>query len=170
MSRTAPCRRTRPRTRGQSGASLLEVLVGIAVMVPLTLASVSGLVLGMKVSSSTQTEQRMEAELTAATEDLTAAPYLICGTAAEYQQMLEGWSGKLSVELIPQEQARRPDVGVTGVQYWDAGRSRFRSDCPGDDGAQRLTITVFRRGVDGIDSIRGTVVKRNPVARVRGGR
>ncbi|HRW40896.1 MAG TPA: hypothetical protein P5193_05045, partial [Microthrixaceae bacterium] len=70
----------------------MEVLVGIAVMVPLTLASVSGLLLGMKVSSSTQTDQRMETELTAATEDLAATPYLICGTAGEYQQMLEAWS------------------------------------------------------------------------------
>ena len=65
----------------------------------------------------------------------------------------------------PQEQARRPDVGVTGIEYWGRGRSRFRPGCPGDDGAQRLTVTVFRRDADGIDSIRGTVVKRNPDAR-----
>ena len=148
----------------------MEVLVGIAVMVPLTLASVSGLLLGMKVSSSTQTDQRMETELTAAAEDLAATPYLICGTAGEYQQMLEAWSGKLGVERTPQEQARRPDVGVTGIEYWDAERSRFRSGCPGDDGAQRLTVTVFRRDADGIDSVRGTVVKRNPDARRRGAR
>mgnify|MGYP000523486746 CR=1 FL=1 len=106
----------------------MEVLVGIAVMVPLTLASVSGLLLGMKVSSSTQTDQRMETELTAATEDLAATPYLICGTAGEYQQMLEAWSGKLGVERTPQEQARRPDVGVTGIESRDGDAFRGTVD------------------------------------------
>lgn len=171
MSIVAPPAPTRAWIRrGQSGASLLEVLVGIAVMVPLTLASVSGLLLGMKVSDSTRTDQRMEVELTAATEDLAAAPYLVCGTAHEYQQVLEAWRGKLDVDLVPGEESRRPDAGVTGVEYWDAARSEFRRGCSGDDGAQRLTVTVFRRGGDGIDSTVGTVVKRNSAARGRGAR
>ena len=143
----------------------MEVLVGIAVMVPLTLASVTGLLLGMKVSSGNQVGQQLEVALTTAGEDLKSVPYLICGTSEEYQELLDAWDDALSVELVGR---RQPSITTTvaAVEYWDSSSGRFRTKCNGDDGAQRLTITVSARD----SSTSGTPVKRNAAAREPGAR
>lgn len=146
--------------RGQSGVSLLEVLVGVGVMVPLTFASVMGLQLEMKTSSSTQRRQKLEVALTAATEDLKSLPYLSCGTAAEYQKVYDSWDGSLGTELRKDQRPAAPKI--TFVHYWQHGKDAFVPSCGGDDGAQRLEVTV----TDGDVEATGTVVKRDENARV----
>ena len=156
--------------------SLLEVLIGVAVMVPLTLASVSGLMLGIKVSASTQLEQRMEVALTAAAEDLKAVPYLSCGTPKEYQSLLDGFLVKpVTASLMQRLQPtalrvalRDPSSTVLSVEYWDSANGRFRTKCNKDDGAQRLTVLVTRSDGSVEDSTTGTVVKRNALTRKAG--
>ncbi|UDY34035.1 hypothetical protein [Dermatobacter hominis] len=139
------------------------MLVGIVVMVPLTLASVTGLLLGMRVSTGNEVAQQLEVALTTAGEDLKSVPYLSCGTPEEYQELLDGWDDVLSVELVS---SSRPldTTTVDAVEYWDSSSGRFRTKCNADDGAQRLTITV--RGRDG--STTGTTVKRNAAVREPG--
>ncbi len=149
--------------------TLIEVLVGIAVMVPLTLASVSGLMFGIKVSASTQTEQRLEVALTAAGEDLKSVPYLTCGTPKEYQELLNGWGEALNAELVAKSAASEPSRAVVAVEYWDSAKGSFRTKCNKDDGAQRLRVTVTTTaGGDSASSATGTVVKRNAATRKAG--
>lgn len=156
--------------RGQSGVTLIEVLVGIAVMVPLTLASVSGLMFGIKVSASTQTEQRLEVALTAAAEDLKSVPYLTCGTSKEYQQLLDGWGDALDADVVAKSATSEPAETVVAVEYWDSAKGRFRTKCSQDDGAQRLRVTVTTTGgAEGsATTATGTVVKRNALTRKAG--
>lgn len=146
--------------RGQSGVSLVEVLVGVAVMVPLTLASVTGLMVGIKVSAATEEAQRLEAVLATTTEDLKSVPYLPCGTAAEYQDLYEQWAAPLSKELIGD--AGAPSPKITAVAYWNRNKATYTASCSGDDGAQRLIVTISGDDRDAT----GSVVKRDAVARV----
>lgn len=140
--------------------SLIEVLVGMAVMIPLTLASVSGLMVAVNASDASERHQRMELALSSATEDLKALPYLPCGVAAEYDELYEQWLGPLTSELIPSQQL--PAAKVVGVGYWSRTKDGFLGSCTGDDGAQRLTVRVEEDG----DVRTGTVVIRDPAARV----
>lgn len=137
--------------------------MGIAVMVPLTLASVSGLLVQMKVSTGTQTAQRLEVELTEAGEDLASIPYLSCGAPKHYQELLDGWSSMLGPELVADRAGR---AVVMSVEYWYSAKGVFLPECHGDDGAQRLTVSV----TDGDRTTTGTIVKRNPAARQAGAR
>lgn len=152
--------RTGAARRGQAGVSLLEVLVGIAVMVPLTLASVMGLQLEMKTSASTQRRQQLEVALTTATEDLKTLPYLPCGTPADYQKVYGSWSQSLGPQL--REEERPPEPTIVSVDYWHHGKQAFTNSCSGDDGAQRLVVKV---AADDIQAT-GSVVKRDEFARV----
>lgn len=136
--------------------------MGIVVMAPLTLASVSGLLLQMKVSTGTQDAQRLEVSLTEAGEDLMAVPYVSCGDPVQYQELLDGWSAALDPKLVSTSQA--PAAKVVAVEYWNSAKGVFLPECVGDDGAQRVTMVT----VAADRSARGTVVKRNPATRAAG--
>jgi hypothetical protein len=140
--------------------SLIEVLVGIAIMVPLTLASVTGLMVEIKASAAAQQRQQLEVVLATATEDLKTLPYLQCGTVEEYQALFAEWSRPFAAKLIPSEQPQA--ASVTSVDYWNRGKQSYASSCGGDDGTQRLTVTVTGRDM----SVAGSVVKRDDDARV----
>jgi hypothetical protein len=150
----------RRHRRGQSGVTLVEVLVGIAVMVPLTLASVSGLMLAVRTSDATERHQRLEMALSSATEDLKALPYLRCGLADQYDELYEQFLAPLTGELLPSEELPVPQV--VEVDYWSRTKDGFLGSCSGDDGAQRLTVQVSEEG----EVLTGTVVTRDPTARV----
>ena len=147
-------------SRGQSGVSLVEVLVGIAVMIPLTIAAVTGLMLTVTTSSANEVRQELEVRLSTATEDLKALPYLDCGSAEEYQELYSTWSAPLETSLMPSEQPSTPVI--ESVQYWNRGKDAYTGSCGGDDGAQQLTVTLVDQGV----IVSGSVVKRDADARV----
>lgn len=148
------------RGRGQGGVSLIEVLVGIVVMVPLTLASVSGLMTAVDASDATERQQRLELALSSATEDLKALPYLACGLPDQYDELYEQWLEPLTSKLLPSEQL--PVAEVVAVDYWSRTKDGFLDSCSGDDGAQRMTVQVEEDG----DVLSGTIVTRDPAARV----
>ena len=155
-----PTPRRLRRGRGQGGVSLIEVLVGIVVMIPLTLASISGLMTAVDASDTTERQQRLELALSSATEDLKALPYLACGLPDQYDELYEQWLEPLTYELLPSEQL--PVAEVVAVDYWSRTKDGFLDGCSGDDGAQRLTVQVEEDG----DVLSGTIVTRDPAARV----
>lgn len=128
-------------------------------MVPLTLASVTGLMVEIKASNTAQQRQTLEVALATATEDMKAMPYLPCGSAQEYQALYSQWSAPLAAQVIPVE---LPAPAVTAVDHWNSGKQSYVESCGGDDGAQRLIITV----TDEDASVTGSVVKRDDTARV----
>lgn len=146
--------------RGQSGAGLIEVLVGILVMMPMTLAAVSGMQFTTRTSAANEHRQELELTLTTATEDLKAMPYLQCGTPEEYQKLYGEWSAPLTTKLRSEEGVAAPEF--TSVSYWARGKGAYAESCGGDDGAQMIVVQVTGDGV----TVTGTMVKRDENARV----
>lgn len=151
---------SRSARRGQAGFSLIEILVGIVVMVPLTLASVSGVVLQTRLSASARQNQSLEVRLTSVTEDLAAVPFLSCAEPEKYQEALRSWNEELGVKVV--SKGNEPVAKIDSVEYWDGQRATFSPKCNGADAAQRLTVTVI--GTGGATAT-GTVVKRDDAAR-----
>lgn len=155
--------RLRPRAGGQAGVSLIEVLVGVAIMVPLTLASLSGMMVQARVSTEAERTQRLEVDLSASAEDLRAMTYLPCADADEYQKAFEVWREPIEARVAVQN---APETAkITRVDHWNAAKSAYVSDCTSDDGAQRLSIEIV--GSDG-SSTTGSVVKRDSDVRKAG--
>ncbi len=146
--------------RGQSGFSLIEILVGIMVMVPLTLASVSGALLQIHLSARSHQTQALEARLTSVTEDLSAVPFLSCGDAGKYQDLLRSWDDELATKVV--SKGVEPVAKIDSVEYWNGPSAAFSPKCDGRDAAQRLTVTVI--GTEGVTAT-GTVVKRDDAVR-----
>lgn len=140
--------------------SLVEVLVGIAVMVPLTLTAMTGMLIAVETSSSTEVRQELEVGLATATEDLKTLPYLQCGSVEEYQKLYQSWSEPLAAAVRAEEQPAPP--AITSVEYWNRGKDAYTDSCGGDDGAQRIVVTVS----NGQEQVTGSVVKRDESARV----
>lgn len=160
-SLSASVRRRRSEHRGQAGVSLLEVLIGAAVSVPLTLAAAMGLLVATRSSDAAETRQELEVALASASEDLKVVPYLPCGTTDDYQQEYRDWLEPLGEPVAAT--SGTPTAVVSAIAYWDRAKDAYVSGCKGgDDGAQRLEVTVIARGV----SATGTVVKRDGTARV----
>lgn len=168
---------------GQAGVSLLEVLLGIAIAVPLTLSSVLGMLLAIRTSDAVETQQRMELALSSAAEDLKALPYVTCGTAEDYAELHAKWSESATdvddpaakVELTSAKPATAtksatamtkspgavalPAVNVSSVRFWQGG-SDFSERCDSDRGAQQLVLSVQSKG----RTLTATVVVRDPAA------
>lgn len=141
--------------------SLIEVLVGMAIMMPLTLAAATGLMVTVTASDSAQTHQELEIALTTATENLKAMPYLECGTAEQYAALYRTWVPPLAPGVVDGVQTTSPEISA--VEYWSRTKAGYTGACA-DDGAQRFTVTVSAEGA----TATGTVVKRNEAASVRG--
>ncbi len=155
------CVRRRRNRRGQAGVSLLEVLIGAAVSVPLTLAAAMGLMVATRSSDAAETRQELEVALASATEDLKVVPYLPCGTTEDYQDEYRAWLEPLGEPVAATSGS--PTAVVSEVSYWDRAKDAYVTTCKGgDDGAQRLEVTVISRGA----TATGTVVKRDGTARV----
>jgi Tfp pilus assembly protein PilV len=157
-----PALSQRVRQRGQSGVSLMEVLVGIAVMIPLTLSSAMGLMVTVGASQTARTEQELQIALSTATENLKAMPYLECGSPEKYQELYRSWVTPIAAKVVDGAQTTEPKIG--SVSYWEQAKGEYRSACTQDDGAQRLTVTVQSDDQEAT----GTIVKRDGAASVRG--
>lgn len=165
---------------GQTGASLLEVLLGVAIAIPLTLSSVLGMLLAIRTSDSVETQQRMEMALTSVAEDVKALPYVTCGTAEDYSTLYDQWStaqaaptdAKAGTETVQLTAAKAgatkaaapgavvlPPVNVASVKYWRGG-AEFSDTCDIDRGAQQLVLHVRKGDRD----LTATVIVRDPAA------
>jgi Tfp pilus assembly protein PilV len=157
--RRARAARRRAR-RGESGASLIEVLIGLGVMMPMTLAAAMGMLTATQASAATEQRQELQIALTTATENLKELPYLPCATGEEYQKAYAAWNEPLAAKVIDGAQTAAP--AIDPVEYWSRAKAAYQAKCSQDDGAQRLTVTV----TNGDRMATGTIVKRNPSARV----
>lgn len=162
---------------GQSGVSLLEVLLGIAIAVPLTLSSVLGMLVAIRSSDAVETQQRMQLALSSVAEDVKALPYVTCGTADDYARLYDQWSASGTnaestaekVQLTSTKASAAmskapgtltlPAVNVASVNYWQGG-STFSQRCSTDRGAQQLVLTVTENG----RHLTATVIIRDPAA------
>lgn len=137
--------------------TLVEILVVVAVIVPVVLAATLGLFTAVTTSEQTGARQEMQLTLSALADGLrTLDPYVACGTAAQYDAAARTAPGLADITDAT------GDVGrVVRVEYWNQGTGTYQAACTTDGGAQRLVLRVTR----GDRTVDGEVVKRNPDAR-----
>ncbi len=143
----------RSRVRAQSGATLIEIIVVMAVAIPVILAAAAGLLTTMRLSSATEQQQQAEAQATAFAESVKQIPYVPCADVTDYETSSELWA---------------PPTGVTvefvDVAYWSQpDRDYTSTTCSAaadDEGAQLITV----RAITDERSTRLEVVKRDPDA------
>jgi len=131
----------------------MEVLIVVAVAIPVILAAAAGLLTTMRLSSGTQQGQQAESQVTAFAESVKQIAYVPCADVTDYDGDAELWT---------------PPTGVTvelvDVRYWDqATRDYTSASCAGptdDQGAQLITV---RAGTHERSSTLD-VVKRDPEA------
>lgn len=140
----------------------MEVLVGIAVMIPLTLSSAMGLMVTVGASQTARTQQELQIALSTATENLKAMPYLECGSPEKYEELYRSWVTPIAAKVVDGTQTADPEI--VSVSYWEQADGTYGTKCTQDDGAQRVTVTV--RSDD--RSATGTIVKRDGAASVKG--
>lgn len=155
----SPAPRARYRHRGQSGVSLVEVLVVLGVITPLVLAASSGLFTTVNVSAQSQFRQELEAGFTSATASLAAMPYVPCASAQELTDAYDAWPGRWTPD--PGSDLQEAELSVVAVEYWDQPAVTFGGACSPDGGAQLLQVEL----VDPRGTVSGTMVKRDPDAR-----
>ncbi|MFN7148675.1 MAG: type II secretion system protein [Microthrixaceae bacterium] len=149
--KTACVRRSRART--QSGATLIEIIVVMAVAIPVILAAAVGLLTTVRLSSATEQQQQAEAQATAFAESVKQIPYVPCAVTADYETSPELWAPPTGVT-----------VQILDVGYWSqADRDYTSTSCASaadDLGAQLVTV----RAVTSERSATLEVVKRDPNA------
>lgn len=141
------------RKRNQLGATLIEILVVMAVMVPVVLAASYGLLLTVKLSSSTNTRQNLEAAATSYSESLKTIPYTNCAEPSDYQGKAGLWTAPAGSGI---------SMEIVGVQYWNQSTRDYSSmNCPTPE-ADQGTQLVIVKATNSEYSTELEVVKRNP--------
>ncbi len=139
--------------RGQRGATLIEVLVVVAVAIPVILAAAAGLLTTMRLSSATQQGQQAEAQASAFAESVKQIAYVPCAEVADYASDAELWAPPSGVT-----------VEVLDVRYWSqTARSYTSTTCAGpndDQGSQLITVRAETEDRSAVLE----VVKRDPEA------
>lgn len=144
------------RRSGQGGFSLVEVLVAVALMVPVILSATLGLFTAVASSQLTERTQLLETAIASYGESLRNLPtYPDCGTPAQWNDAYDSWADRWTSD------DPRTTVRVTGVRYWNQATATYVDTCTVDGGAQQLALTASRDG----DDLVGYVVRRDPDAR-----
>ena len=138
---------------GESGFSLIEVLVALVVLGILSSAGTLGLMTLMRTSSQADLQSRADALLGGFGEALKQLDYVACATGGEYQQ---AFNASETASPNPERLIQRPDASVHVVSV-NAGD---RCDLGIDAGVQIINISAT---VDG-RTRSAQVVKRNPTA------
>ena len=147
-------RRQRPkralRCRGESGVSLIEVLVVLAVLIPVVLAATLGLLTSARLAASTKVSQELNAAAASFAESLKEAAYVDCAVPGDYDGAAGLWEPPADSSIT---------IEIRTVEYWEQSSVDYGSSCPGaDQGAQRITFEL----ADVDSETRLTVVKRDP--------
>jgi len=153
--------RRRQMRHAQRGTSLIEVLIATAIMGPLTLAGITGLMTAINASDAAQTTQSLQVALSSATENVKALPYLECADAEKYQALYKEWTAARPLGIVKGVESSTPVVQQ--VTYWDPTTSDYVEKCAQDGGAQQFTLAVIADG----RTAEGTIVKRDPAATPR---
>jgi prepilin-type N-terminal cleavage/methylation domain-containing protein len=140
------------RAHADDGMTLIELMVTISIMgvaFATILAGLSGM-----FRSNTQTRQLAVAEtyIRRYADDLQAATYVPCASAAAYQS---SFSATVPTGYTAQ---------VASVKYWngDASSPSFGTTCATDQGVQQVTLTVATTVTTGGVSQSLVIVKRDP--------
>lgn len=122
--------------RSQAGATLVEVLIAIALVGILVLALASGMLTLIKTSTETTKQQQVELALGSFTESLKSGPYTKCAG------LVAGSPYPDTAAWVPSQPTMT--ASLIKIEYWDKSSGSFVSSCPatGDQGAQRLTVQV----------------------------
>lgn len=130
------------------------MLVAVAVVVPLTLASAMGLLTSIRSSEDAEQRQELNVALSNATETLRTLPYLPCAGPDEYQKLYRGAElPRAGDEMRVGAQLAAPSI--ESVHYWDEQRQAYVERCEQDGGAQQVRLTVIS---DRLGTATGTVV------------
>ena len=147
-------RRQRPnralRCRGQGGVSLIEVLVVLAVLIPVVLAATLGLLTSARLATSTKVSQELNAAAASFGESLKEVAYVDCAVPSDYDGAAGLWEPPADSSIT---------IQIQTVEYWEQSSVDYASSCPeADQGAQRITFELADLDSD----TRLTVVKRDP--------
>ena len=124
----------------QAGATLVEVLIALALVGILVLALASGMLTLIKTSSETTKQQQVELALGSFTESLKSGPYTKCAELGADGQYPD------TAAWVPSQQTMT--AKLVKIEYWDKSSTSFVAACPasGDQGTQRLTVQVNFEG------------------------
>lgn len=140
------------RRRGQDGVSLIEVLVVIAVLIPVVLAATLGLLTSARLATNTKVSQELNAAAASFGESLKEVAYVDCAVPGGYDGAAGLWDPPADSSIT---------IGIQTVEYWEQSSGDYVSSCPAtDEGAQRITFELADLDSD----TRLTVVKRDPDA------
>jgi prepilin-type N-terminal cleavage/methylation domain-containing protein len=144
--------RTAPRPRGQSGYSLVEVLVAVLLVGTVLAALAGGMLTMMLATASTSEQQRLEAGVLNYTQVLRSRPYVDCARPSSFPTWEQGGvRGRVDAVRY---------WNVPGGQAW-GGASAFQAGCSTDQGRQLLDVTLEL--VDGAErSTAQVVVRKGP--------
>lgn len=122
--------------RSQTGATLVEVLIALALVGILVLALASGMLTLLKTSTETTKQQQVELALGSFTESLKSGPYTKCAA------LVAGSPYPNTAAWIPPQSSM--SASLVKIEYWDKSSTSFVAACPasGDQGTQRLTVQV----------------------------
>ena len=120
----------------QTGATLVEVLIALALVGILVLALASGMLTLIKTSSETTKQQQIELALGSFTESLKSGPYTKCAA------LVAGSPYPNTTAWVPPQSSMT--ASLVKIEYWDKSSTSFVAACPasGDQGTQRLTVQV----------------------------
>ena len=122
--------------RSQTGATLVEVLIALALVGILVLALASGMLTLLKTSTETTKQQQVELALGSFTESLKSGPYTKCAA------LVAGSPYPNTAAWVPPQSSMT--ASLVKIEYWDKSSTSFVAACPasGDQGTQRLTVQV----------------------------
>lgn len=122
--------------RSQTGATLVEVLIALALVGILVLALASGMLTLIKTSTETTKRQQVELALGSFTESLKSGPYTKCAV------LVPGSQYPNTTAWVPPQSSMT--ASLVKIEYWDKSSRSFVAACPasGDQGTQRLTVQV----------------------------
>ena len=144
-------------SRGESGVTMLEVLVAIVLLSIAFAGIAAGLLTTMKASAGNDGSVVANSALVEVTEALKSATYIPKARPADLQP---AWTG--TRRLANNAGSRSYTVTIDAVSYWNPAAQAFTTAAPAKDGgAELVRVTVTSSG----KSASGSVVVRNPAAK-----
>ena len=153
VARSAALSRGARDRRGQTGFSLIEVLLSIAIIAVVVMGVLAGFFTTVTASGGVGRRAGADAVLATMTERVASIPYRSCTSASQ-----------LNTDLNSLTQVVGYSAVVVKVEYLAAAASGFTSTCTTDRGAQLVSLKVTPKVV-GATPVTGQVVVRNPTVR-----
>jgi type II secretory pathway pseudopilin PulG len=131
---------------------LVEVLVVIAVIIPVILAATLGLLTSARLATGTKTSQELNAAAASFAESLKDVAYVDCASITDYDGATGLWEPPPDSAVV---------IDVLDVEYWDPATDDYATSCASPDGGAQM-ITIELTVLDGDTQL--SVVKRDPDA------